>query len=103
MLETLLKGCLPEGSIVSTGLVESPQLSLSVYPFILNGVSLLGVGSAGMEMPVRQMIWKKLSGEWNIKPKLDRIGKEVSLQELNKTCIDEILAGRIQGRIVVKI
>ena len=103
MLETLLKGCLPEGSIVSTGLVESPQLSLSVYPFILNGVSLLGVGSAGMEMPVRQMIWKKLSGEWNIKPTLDRIGKEVSLQELNKTCIDEILAGRIQGRIVVKI
>lgn len=103
ILETLLKGCLPEGSIVSTGLVESPQLSLSVYPFILNGVSLLGVGSAGMEMPVRQMIWKKLSKEWNIRPKLDRIGKEVSLKELNETFIDEILAGRIQGRIVVKI
>ena len=73
ILETLMKGCMPEGNIVSTGLVESPQLSLTVYPFIINGVSLLGVGSAGMEMPIRQLIWQKLSGEWNIRSKLSSI------------------------------
>ncbi len=103
ILETLLKGCMPEGNIVSTGLVASPMLSTTVYPFILNGVSLLGVGSAGMPMDVRRIIWEKLAGEWNIQSKLPAIGKEVTLEELNEKYIDEILAGRITGRIVVKI
>lgn len=103
ILETLLKGCMREGNIVSTGLVLSPQLSLSVYPFILNGVSLLGVGSAGTPMPVRQIIWKKLAGEWNIQSKLSSIVIEATLQELNERYIDEILSGKIKGRVVVKI
>ena len=103
ILETLLKGCMQEGNIVSTGLVASPNLSTTVYPFILNGVSLLGVGSAGMPMDVRRIIWEKLAGEWNIQSRLPSIGKEVTLSELNEKYIDEILAGRITGRIVVKI
>jgi putative YhdH/YhfP family quinone oxidoreductase len=103
ILETLLKGCMVEGNIVSTGLVASPQLSLTVFPFILNGVSLLGVGSAGMPMSIREIIWQKLTGEWNIQPKLSSIAKEVSLQSLNDRYIDEILAGQITGRVVIKI
>ena len=102
-LTTLLKGCQPEGCVVSTGLVSSPKLDATVYPFILNGVNLLGVGSAGTPMPVRLTIWEKLSHAWNIKDKFLAIAKEVSLEELNTTYIDAILEGKIMGRIVVNL
>jgi acrylyl-CoA reductase (NADPH) len=66
-LATLLKGCQPEGCVVSTGLVSSPKLDTTVYPFILNGINLLGVGSAETPMATRVSIWEKLSTDWNIK------------------------------------
>jgi acrylyl-CoA reductase (NADPH) len=102
-LATLLKGCQPEGCIVSTGLVSSPKLDTTVYPFILNGINLVGVGSAGTPMPVRLTIWQKLSTDWNIKDKLLAIAKEVTLEELNTTYFDSILQGKIMGRIVVNL
>jgi acrylyl-CoA reductase (NADPH) len=103
ILATLLKGCQPEGCVVSTGLVASPKLATTVYPFILNGVSLLGIGSAEMPMEVRVIIWEKLATEWNIKDKIPAIAKEVTLDELNTTYIDNILQGKIMGRIVVNL
>ena len=102
-LATLLKGCKAEGCVVSTGLVRSSKLETTVYPFLLNGISLLGVGSAGMSMPVRKSIWDKLSTDWNIQDKLHAIVKEVSLEELNTTYINAILQGKIMGRVVVNL
>jgi acrylyl-CoA reductase (NADPH) len=102
-LATLLKGCMPEGCVVSTGLVASPKLDTTVYPFILNGVNLLGVGSAETPMEVRVTIWEKLATEWNIKDKIAAIAKEVTLDELNTTYIDNILQGKVMGRIVVNL
>lgn len=102
-LLTLLKACKGEGIVVSTGLVSSPRLDATVYPFILNGVSLLGVGSAETPMTTRLLIWNKFRDVWNIKDKLNAIAKEVTLEEVNLTYIDAILQGKIMGRIVVKI
>jgi putative YhdH/YhfP family quinone oxidoreductase len=102
-LATLLKGCQPEGCVVSTGLVSSPKLDTTVYPFILNGINLLGVGSAETPMAVRLVIWEKLANEWNIKDKLSAIAKEVTLDELNTTYFDSILQGKVMGRIVVNL
>jgi acrylyl-CoA reductase (NADPH) len=102
-LNTLLKGCMPDGSVVSTGLVDSPNLQATVFPFILNGINLLGVGSAETPTVLRMIIWNKIVSEWNIKDKLTAIAKEVSLEELNSTYIDAILESRVMGRIVVKI
>lgn len=102
-LATLLKGCQPDGCVVSTGLVGSPQLATTVYPFVLNGVSLAGVGSAETPLATKRLIWQKLANEWNIKDKLVVIAKEVSLEDLNNTYIDAILEGKIIGRIVVRI
>lgn len=102
-LLTLLKACKPEGMVVSTGLVSSPKLDATVYPFILNGISLLGVGSAETPMTTRLLIWDKFKDIWNIKDKLNAIAKEVTLDEVNLTYIDSILQGKIMGRIVVKI
>lgn len=102
-LHTLLKGCMPEGCVVSTGLVSSPQLNATVYPFILNGVNLLGIGSAETPNEVRETLWQSLMNEWNIKDKLNAIVKEVSLEEVNSTYIDSILDGKVMGRIIIKI
>ena len=103
ILTTLLKGCKLEGRVASTGLVGSPKFEGTVYPFILNGVSLLGVGSAEMPMETKKLIWAKLETHWNIKDKLNAIAKEVSLEELNSFYIDNILLGRVMGRIVVNL
>lgn len=103
ILHTLLKGCMPEGSVVSTGMVASPQLHATVFPFILNGVNLLGIGSAETAAEIREMLWQKLISEWNIKDKWNAIAKEASLDEVSNTYIDSILEGKIMGRIVVKI
>ena len=102
-LNTLLKACMLEGSVVSTGLVASPKLNSTVYPFILNGVNLLGVGSAETSPEMREMLWQKLINEWSIKEKLNAIVKEASLDEINNTYIDSILDGKVMGRIIVKI
>ena len=102
-LATLLKGCKLEGTVASTGLVDSPKLETTVFPFILNGISLIGVGSAEMPMYNKLIIWDKLSTQWNIKNKLNFIVKEVSLEELNNMYIDRILLGKTMGRIVVNL
>lgn len=102
-LHTLLKGCAQEGNVVSTGLVDSPQLNATVYPFILNGVNLLGVGTAETPVAVKMLLWKRLVNEWNIQDKLSVIAKEITLEELNNTYIDAILEGKVMGRLVVKI
>ncbi len=103
-LLTLLKACQADGCVVSTGLVSSPLLpDMTVYPFILNGVSLLGVGSAETAMTTRLAIWNKLATDWNIKDKLYVIAKEVTLEELSNTYIDMILQGKTMGRIVINL
>ncbi|MBC7828091.1 MAG: YhdH/YhfP family quinone oxidoreductase [Chitinophagaceae bacterium] len=102
-LVTLLKACRPEGCVISTGLVDSPKMDATLYPFILNGVNLMGIGSAGTPMERRLSIWDKLAQEWSIKDKLPVIAKEVTLDEVNNTCIDSILQGKMVGRIVVKL
>lgn len=102
-LNTLLRACSNEGCVVSTGLVASPKWDATVYPFILNGVNLLGIGSAETPFAKRQVLWHRLANEWNVKDKFAVISREVSLEELNATCIDAILQGNIMGRVVVKI
>lgn len=102
-LTTLLKACKPEGSVVTTGLVTSSALTTTLFPFILNGVNLVGVGSAETPMATRLSIWKKLEEVWNIKDKLPAIAKEISLEDLNETYIDAMLQGRSMGRILVKL
>ncbi len=102
-LHTLLKACAPDGNVVSTGLVSSPKLDATVYPFILNGVNLLGIGSASTPYETKVLLWNKLIAEWDIRDKITVIAKEVTLDELNANYIDNILEGKIMGRIVVKI
>lgn len=98
-LATLLKGCQREGSVASCGLVSSPVLSTTVFPFILNGVNLLGIDSANFPMDERLKIWNKLAGEWHLQD-LDALATTCELRELD-AYIDAILKGNVKGRVVV--
>ena len=103
MLTTLLKRCRRDGNIVATGLLSSIHFSTTIYPFILNGVNLLGIGAGQTPMPLRLKLWNKLMKEWNICDKLPAIAQEINLDQLKDTYIDAILAGKTRGRVVVKL
>jgi len=57
--------------------VASPELHTTVFPFILRGISLIGIDSANCPMPLRLKVWQKISGEWKIEH-LDRLATEIS-------------------------
>ena len=99
-LATLLKACDRNGNVATCGLVASPDLSTTVYPFILNGINLLGVESAECPMNLRTELWKKLGNEWNVNLPEDS-ATYISLEELNPY-LDAILEGKTKGRIIVK-
>jgi hypothetical protein len=74
---------------------------VSVFPFILRGVSLLGVDSVEIPMTTRARVWQKLATEWKLDMSGDLI-TECSLEELNPK-IDEILKGGIRGRVIINL
>lgn len=100
ILATALKTTKYGGLVSACGNAMSADLNVSVFPFILRGVSLLGVDSVEIPMRARQMAWQKLAGEWSID--VGGLVTEVSLAELNPK-IDEILKGGIRGRVLVNL
>ncbi len=101
ILETALKTTQPKGLVTCCGNVAAAELSLTVYPFILRGISLMGIDSAETPMPLRRNIWGKLAGEW--KPEsLASIYTEIGLADLD-THIHKILTGEQIGRRLVRM
>ncbi len=101
MLATAIKSTKYSGAITCCGNVASADLPLNVYPFILRGVSLLGVDSAQVNRELREDIWHKLASDWKI-GHLDKLGKEITLDELSDY-IDKMLAGDSKGRIIINL
>jgi putative YhdH/YhfP family quinone oxidoreductase len=102
MLAGLTRHVAPYGNIASCGLAGGPGLATTVMPFIIRGVSLLGIASAGTARPVRDAVWQKLSSQW--KPAhLDRIcTRSATLEELPRI-FPGMLAGGSFGRTVVDL
>ncbi|MCD7099752.1 YhdH/YhfP family quinone oxidoreductase [Stenotrophomonas sp. MMGLT7] len=102
MLASLLAQTAPYGNVAAAGLASSPKLDMTVMPFILRGVSLLGIGSSGTARDIREAIWQHLAGDW--KPRhLDLIcTREATLEELPQV-FDGMLAGQSLGRTVVRL
>ena len=98
-LATLLKSTKRGGAVAATGLVDSPELSMTVFPFILRGVSLLGIDSGETPISLRCEIWNLLADEWKL-PQLNQLTIDCTLDKLNLE-IEKILAGEQRGRVVV--
>lgn len=90
------------GNIASIGLASSHELKTTVMPFILRGVSLLGINSVYTPRPLRLQVWQRLGSD--LKPRhLDSIvTRTVTLDEL-PTAFDGYLEAGITGRTVVRI
>jgi putative YhdH/YhfP family quinone oxidoreductase len=102
MLASLLAQTAPYGNVASAGLAASPALDATVMPFIIRGVSLLGIASAGTARDIRHAIWQRLAGDW--KPAhLDRIcTREARLEQLPEV-FAAMLAGGSLGRTLVTL
>ncbi len=102
MLVSLLAQTAPYGNVAAAGLAGTPELDMTVMPFILRGVSLLGIGSAGTARDVRDAVWALLASDW--KPRqLDTIQtREATLADLPDV-FATMLAGGSLGRTVVRL
>ena len=101
ILATAIKSTRYGGCVASCGNTMSADLAVSIFPFILRGVSLLGVNSVEPAIGDRLLAWQKLAQDWKLDLSGDLVS-ECSLEELNSK-IHEILAGRIRGRVVVNL
>jgi acrylyl-CoA reductase (NADPH) len=101
-LAGLLAQTAPYGNVASCGLAGSHLLSATVMPFIIRGVSLLGIASAGTPRAQRERVWERLADAW--KPAtLDAIcTAETGLDGL-PAVFGRMLAGGSLGRTLVKL
>jgi putative YhdH/YhfP family quinone oxidoreductase len=89
------------GALASIGLAASHEFRTTVMPFILRGVSLVGIDSVNAVMDVRKQVWQRLATD--LKPRhLDAMGSTVEFTELPGV-FDRLLKSQIKGRTVVKI
>ncbi len=101
ILATAIKSTMETGIITCCGLVASPELPITVLPFILRGVALFGIDSQHCPMPLREDLWTYLARDW--KPKmLGEMATKIGLTDLNDS-IDKILKGQIKGRTLVDL
>ena len=89
------------GALASIGLAASMTFNTTVAPFILRGVSLLGIDSVNCPMPQRSEVWARLAS--NMKPPhLQAMTRHVSFDQL-AAAFDDYVAGRVRGRVVVDV
>lgn len=89
------------GTVASIGNAGSVELHSTVFPFILRGVSLLGVDSGYMGFPTRANVWQRLGAD--LKPTcMQQITRTVAFADLAPV-FDDFIAGRTKGRTVVRI
>lgn len=101
ILENIIKSTNPMGVVTCCGNVASPKLDLTVFPFILRGVALIGIDSQNYPMKYRTKVWEMLSDKW--KPKqLDDTCSEIRLEEIPQK-VELMLQGKLKGRTVVKL
>jgi len=101
VLAAALKAARYGGSVAACGNAMSADLPITVFPFILRGVRLLGIDAARGSLPGRKELWEKLAGEWRPRG-LEDIARDCTLDGLNER-IDAMLRGAVRGRVVVDL
>jgi acrylyl-CoA reductase (NADPH) len=89
------------GLVTACGLAQGMDFPSSVAPFILRGVSLLGIDSVMAPLAPRQLAWDRLARDLNASA-LDRISKTVGLAEAIGAA-EDIVTGAIRGRVIVDV
>ena len=100
-LASVLRQTRAHGSVAACGLAGGSELPTTVMPFILRGVNLLGITAVKCGRELRERVWGRLANDLDME-KLDTMTRTVSLAEVPQASND-ILAGRVRGRIVVDL
>jgi acrylyl-CoA reductase (NADPH) len=100
-LATVLPGLKYRGVVAACGLAGGTKLETTVIPFLLRGVSLLGIDSVMCPKAERTEAWRRLASDLGA-AKLDTMVEMATLADLPRLGV-EILAGRIRGRVVVDV
>jgi acrylyl-CoA reductase (NADPH) len=100
-LGTILRSLHLGGCVAACGNAAGFDLPITVYPFILRGVTLAGIDAAWCPIPLRHEVWGRLAGPWKLDC-LDRMVRFIDLDELPSR-LDDILAGRLTGRLAITI
>jgi acrylyl-CoA reductase (NADPH) len=87
--------------VAACGLAQGADLSLTVMPFILRGVQLLGIDSVMAPLVKRQLAWERLARDLDL-TKLEAMIEEITLDQVPEY-VAALMAGTVAGRIVVKI
>jgi putative YhdH/YhfP family quinone oxidoreductase len=90
------------GSIAAFGNTGGPNLNITVFPFILRAINLLGIESVNCPMELRSYLWQRLASNYKPRHLLDMIGHEVPLEELPQA-LGTILKGGARGHTIIKI
>lgn len=101
MLAAAIKSTKYDGVVTCCGLVGSIDLAVSVFPFILRGVRLVGIDSAACPMARRTQVWQRLANEW----KLDNLAAmvdEITLDGLEEK-VQLMLKGGLKRRGLVNL
>jgi acrylyl-CoA reductase (NADPH) len=89
------------GAVAACGLAGGMDLPATVAPFILRGVSLLGIDSVMCPPKLRREAWNRLDSDLD-RAKLGAMGTQIGLTDVIETG-RQILEGQVRGRVVVKI
>ena len=102
MLSGLTRVIQPWGNIASCGMAGGIGLNTTVMPFIIRGIGLLGINSAGCPYPLREELWNRLADDW--KPRhLDKIaGEAITMDDLQET-FERLLSAGGRGRTLVDL
>jgi acrylyl-CoA reductase (NADPH) len=101
ILHWLLATMKQDGTVASIGNAASFKLETTVFPFILRGVTLLGIDSGYASMAIRHRVWQRLATD--LKPiHLAEMTRVIDFDAL-PNCFDDFIAGRAKGRTVVRI
>jgi acrylyl-CoA reductase (NADPH) len=100
-LANALAQCAYGATVAACGLAQGMDLPSTVMPFILRGVSLLGIDSVMAPLALRQEAWARLSKDLDLK-KLEQMTQVIALEEV-VTYAQKLRAGQVKGRLVVKV
>jgi NADPH2:quinone reductase len=88
--------------MAAVGLAGGAELNVSLMPFLLRGVNLLGVNSAATARAKRLAIWERIAGDLLPRHFEDIVTRTVDLAGLPQA-FESIIAGSNSGRTLVRI
>ncbi|WP_375738321.1 MDR family oxidoreductase [Pseudomonas boanensis] len=100
-LANVCAGLCQDGAVAACGLAQGMDFPATVAPFILRGVSLLGINSVTRPRAERIEAWDRLAHDLNL-AQLDTITREIGLDDVIQVA-GELLEGKVRGRVVVKV